>query len=65
MKVFGVVSFEQHGITLIDLRGKYPNHVMTIVLKGKGFNYKPADYIAKWVYVGGKVQIYKDKPEIV
>jgi hypothetical protein len=52
-------------MTLLDLGGKYPNYVMDIVLKGNGFNFKPTDFGGKWVYVTGKVEMYRGKLQIV
>ncbi|HTE01006.1 MAG TPA: hypothetical protein VK668_17060 [Mucilaginibacter sp.] len=52
-------------MTLLDLGGKHPNQVITVVMKGTDITLKPADLVGKRLYVKGKVILYKDKPEIV
>lgn len=52
-------------MTLLDLGGKHPNQMITVVMKGPDITLKPADLVGKLIYVKGKVILYKDKPEII
>jgi hypothetical protein len=51
-------------MTLVNLGAEYPNQLLTVVLKGdtKGLS-KQID--SKVLSVKGKLELYKDKPEIV
>ncbi|MGZ3240571.1 MAG: hypothetical protein ACXWJK_09445, partial [Burkholderiaceae bacterium] len=56
--------------TLINVGGKYPNELLTIVIWGevrKKFKYAPTDkkFMDGMAVVTGKVELYKDKPQIV
>lgn len=56
-------------ITLLDMGDKYPNNPLSIVIPAdarKLFKSPPEEYYkGAQVCVTGKIQIYKDKPEIV
>ena len=51
--------------TVLYLGGNNPNNVMNVILKGNVFKYKQADFVGKWVYVTGKVEMEIGKPTIV
>jgi hypothetical protein len=55
---------ELANMTLVNLGAEYPNQLLTVVLKGdtKGLS-KQID--SKVLSVKGKLELYKDKPEIV
>ncbi|MDB5191549.1 MAG: hypothetical protein JWQ96_1112, partial [Segetibacter sp.] len=59
----------QNQPTLINMGGKFPNQKLTVVIYGSNrlnFGYKPeVVLLSQVVYVTGKVQLYKDKPQIV
>ena len=51
-------------MTLVNLGAAYPNQLMTVVLRGEAKNaYEGID--GKTICVTGKVEMYRDKPEIV
>lgn len=51
-------------MTLVNLGAAYPNQLMTVVLRGEARNaYEGID--GKAICVTGKVEMYKEKPEIV
>lgn len=52
------------GRIILYLGGRYPDHVMTIVIKRKGLAYNPQDYLGKWVYVSSRVELYEKKPSM-
>jgi hypothetical protein len=55
--------------TLLNMGGKFPNQKLTVVVYGinrPNFGYKPEEVlINKVVYVTGKVELYKSKPQII
>jgi hypothetical protein len=71
-KIFGVRYFEsaKNSPTLINVGGAYPNQVYTIVIFGEvrkklGFAPEESKYTGGMAIVTGKVELYKDKPQIV
>ena len=55
--------------TLLNAGGNYPNALLTVVISAearKQFTNKPEEYYTgKTVCVTGKIELYKDKPQIV
>lgn len=55
--------------TFLNIGAKYPDQLLTVVIWGdarKEFTGKPEDdYTNKEVCITGKVELYKDKPQIV
>jgi DNA/RNA endonuclease YhcR with UshA esterase domain len=55
--------------TFLNMGATYPNQLLTIVIWGstrKLFAYKPEDHLkAKEVCVTGKVELFKEKPQII
>ncbi|MEO7294106.1 MAG: hypothetical protein ABIW34_13440 [Ginsengibacter sp.] len=55
--------------TFLNAGGSYPNAPLTLVIWAdarKEFKNKPEEYYAgKAVYVTGKIELFKDKPQIV
>ena len=70
-KIFGGKYLENSkgAITLLNAGGNYPNAPLTLVIPGdsrKQFKNKPEDYFAnKAVCVTGKIELYKNNPQIV
>ena len=71
-KIFGVRYFEsaKNSPTLINVGGTYPNQVYTIVIFGDvrkklGFDPEESKYTGGIAIVTGRVELYKDKPQIV
>lgn len=71
-KISGVRYFEsaKNSPTLINVGGAYPNQVYTIVIFGEvrkklGFDPEEKKYAGVMAIVTGKVELYKDKPQIV
>ncbi len=68
-KVYGSKVIESNGMTLLHLGAEYPNSPLTIVIYSDSlgnFDNKPADYYkGKNICVGGKIIMYKGKPEII
>ena len=53
------------GKKLLDIRAKYPNQLLTVVIEGTAVTLNPADLVGKKVYVKGTITMFKEKPEIV
>lgn len=55
--------------TFLNMGAAYPNQLLTVVIWGntrKLFPYKPEEHLkAKEVCVTGRVELFKDKPQIV
>ena len=71
-KIFGVRYFEsaKNSPTLINVGGAYPNQLYTIVIFGDvrkklGFDPEESKYAGGTAIVTGKVELYRDKPQIV
>jgi DNA/RNA endonuclease YhcR with UshA esterase domain len=71
-KIFGVRYLEsaKNTPTFINVGGAYPNQLLTVVIWGEVRNklgYTPEDkkYSGGMTVVTGKVELYKDKPQIV
>jgi hypothetical protein len=71
-KIFGVRYLEaaKNTPTFINVGGAYPNPLLTVVIWGEVRNklgYLPEDkkYSGGMAVVTGKVELYKDKPQIV
>jgi micrococcal nuclease len=68
-QVFGGKFLSNANITLIDVGGRHPNELLTLVIKGddrKKFKTAPEDtFKGKKVCVTGKIIDYKGKPEIM
>ena len=71
-KIFGVRYFEsaKNSPTLINVGGAYPNQVYTIVIFGDvrkklGFDPEESKHAGGTAIVTGKVELYRDKPQIV
>ena len=67
-KVYGGKYLEKSGVTLLNVGGKYPDALLTLVIKDENrtaFTNKPEEYYTgKEVCFIGKIRIYKGKPEI-
>lgn len=70
-KVFSVryLSASKNAPTFLNLGAAYPNQLLTVVIWSdvrKQFKGKPEElYNEKEICVSGRVELYKDKPEIV
>jgi hypothetical protein len=71
-KIYGARYLEtaKNTPTLINVGGAYPNQLLTIVIWGyvkKEFDYDPGDKknVGGIAVVTGKVELYKEKPQIV
>jgi DNA/RNA endonuclease YhcR with UshA esterase domain len=66
-RVEGVYVRTSSGATFINFGAPYPNHVLNaVIFKGKRALFPGVDsWKGKTVEVTGKVQLYKDKPEII
>ncbi len=66
-KIYGGRYFERDSLTLLNAGGYYPNAPLTVVIRAaarKEFN-KPEEYFrGSEVCLTGKVEIYKNKPQI-
>lgn len=66
-KIFGGKFFETDTLTLLNAGGYYPNAPLTIVIRAgarKEFN-KPEEYYkGAEVCVTGKIEMFKNKPQI-
>ena len=55
--------------TFLNMGGAYPNQLLTVVIwrnTRKSFAYKPEEKLkGKMVCVSGRVELFKDKPQIV
>ena len=55
--------------TLLNMGGKFPNQKLTVVIYGNdrgNFGYKPEEMLLdKVIYVSGKIELYRDQPQIV
>jgi len=51
--------------TLLYLGGKYPNQLVTVIIKGKEIKLKPTAMMNKWIYVTGPLTLDNGKPQIV
>lgn len=55
--------------TFLNMGAAYPNQLLTVVIWGntrKLFSYKPEEYLkGKEVCITGRVEIFKEKPQIV
>lgn len=75
IEVCGVVSGgrflenSQNSPTLINLGGQYPNQQLTVVIYGQYRSLFPAtpetSWVSKEICIKGKVELYKDKPQII
>ena len=53
-------------LKLLYLGGKYPNQILTIIIKGKRLNKQTANWLKSGIgYFSGKAIIYQGKPAIV
>ena len=68
-KVYSTKVLDGNGMTFLNLGAEYPNSPLTIVIYSDSlgnFDNKPADYYkGKNICVGGKIKMYKGKPEII
>ena len=70
-KIYGGKYFEtaNNAPTLLDVGAHYPNSPLTLVIYGdvrKQFNNVPeAFYTGKTEWITGKIELYKNKPQIV
>lgn len=68
-KVYGVKTFD-NGMTLLNIGGKYPNHLLTVMIPAKvkatiGFDLDQHFKNVVPVSITGKLIDYKGKPEII
>jgi hypothetical protein len=68
-KVYSTKVIKSNGMILMNVGGEYPNAPLTIVIYSdslKNFDSAPEEfYKGKNICVGGKVKMYKGKPEII
>jgi DNA/RNA endonuclease YhcR with UshA esterase domain len=67
-KVFGVRDVSNGKLTVINVGGAYPDQLLTVVVgeeAKKLLNGSLDDYNGKEISVSGKVELFKDKPQIV
>lgn len=71
-KVYGITYLEnaKNSPTLINVGGKYPNQLLTIVIFKNvrdqlGYNPQEEKFVQGVVVAKGKIVLYKDKPQIV
>ncbi len=70
-KIYGAKYFEsaKEPITLLDVGAKYPDNFLTLVIHDDGrklFKKPPEEYYkGTQVCVTGRIQIFKEKPEII
>jgi DNA/RNA endonuclease YhcR with UshA esterase domain len=62
-----VGSSERSHTLFVNFGGRYPNHVFTAVIFSKNLQSFPAarSWEGKVLRVRGKVQLYREKPEII
>jgi DNA/RNA endonuclease YhcR with UshA esterase domain len=53
------------GFKLLDIGARYPNQVMTVVLKGGAIKDSPATLVGHRIHVEGTIELYRGKPEII
>ncbi len=67
-KVYGG-KLLNNGMTLLNLGGDFPNHLVTVVIKAEDrskFSGKPEeDLVGKKVRIIGRMEEYKGKPQII
>jgi len=67
-KVFGGKYLSNAGVTLLNVGGKYPDALLTLVIKDAArpaFTNKPEEfYTDKEVCITGKISMFKGKPQI-
>lgn len=68
-KVYGVKTFDS-GMTLLNLGGNFPNHLLTVMIPAKvkatfGFGFDEQFKAGSPVWITGKIISYKNKPEII
>lgn len=51
-------------LKLLYIGGKYPNHILTVLVKGKKVNHELSNMIAGKSHFSGKVFMYEGKPAI-
>jgi hypothetical protein len=68
-KIFGGKFLQRDTLTLLNAGGYYPDAPLTIVIRAdarKNFNNLPEEYYKnKTVCITGKIELFKDKPQIV
>jgi hypothetical protein len=67
-KIYGGKYFDKHSLTLLNAGSFYPDAPLTIVIRGKlrdEFNNPEEYYKGAEVCITGKLEIYREKPEIV
>jgi hypothetical protein len=68
-KIYGGKFLEKDTLTLLNAGGYYPDAPLTIVIRAdarKEFNINPVEYYKGMeVCVTGKIELFKDKPQIV
>jgi DNA/RNA endonuclease YhcR with UshA esterase domain len=52
------------GLTLMNLGAAYPDQLMTVVLRGDAIA-MASELDGKTIKVTGKIELYREKPEIV
>ena len=66
-KIYGGKYFERDSLTLLNAGAAYPKSPLTLVIRGAArsqFN-KPEEYYrGREVCVTGKIELFKDKPQI-
>jgi hypothetical protein len=66
-KIYGGKYFERDSLTLLNAGAAYPDAPLTIVIRAqarKQFNNPEDDFKNANVCVTGKIELYKDKPQI-
>ena len=66
-KIYGGKYFERDTLTLLNAGGFYPDAPLTIVIRGgarKEFNKPEEHYKGAEVCVTGKIEMFKNKPQI-
>lgn len=68
-KVYSTKVIKSNGMILMNVGGEYPNAPLTIVIYSeslKNFDSNPEEfYKGKNICIGGKIKMYKGKPEII
>jgi len=67
-KIYGGKFFEKDTLTLLNAGGYYPDAPLTVVIRAnalKEFNNPATYYKGAHVCITGKIELFKDKPQIV
>ncbi len=68
-KVYGAKYLDRLSLTLLDLGGEFPYHLLTVAIKGADrdkFKLKPElAFKGKKICVTGRITLYSGKPQII